>query len=76
MRSQKILCIELFKKCDTENVGFINKAQFVKGIQSTTKIATPLLEKLFLIMDTNRVGMVDYERFEKLLKAMVPSNIP
>ena len=27
-------------------------------------------------MDTNRVGMVDYARFENLVKAMVPSNIP
>lgn len=76
MRSDKILCAELFKRCDTEKVGFINKAQFVKGIQAATKIATPLLEKLFLIMDTNRVGMADYSRFESLIKAMVPSCIP
>lgn len=32
MRTQKILCAELFRSCDAENVGFINKAQFVKGL--------------------------------------------
>jgi Ca2+-binding EF-hand superfamily protein len=76
MRTRKILCAELFKTCDTEKVGFINKAQFVRGISSVVKIASPLLEKMFLIMDSNKIGMVDYEKFEVLIKAMAPSQIP
>ena len=76
MRIKKILCRDLFKTCDTENVGFINKSQFVRGINTIVKIASPLLEKLFIIMDTNRIGMVDYYKFEQLIIAQAPALIP
>ena len=76
MRSKKILCTELFKICDSEKAGFINKAQFVRGINSQVKIASPLFEKLFLIADSNKIGMVDQGKFDLLIKAMAPSQIP
>jgi hypothetical protein len=76
MRIKKVLVRDLFKTCDSENVGFINKAQFVRGISTIVKIASPLLEKLFLIMDSNKIGMADFTKFELLITAQSPSQIP
>lgn len=45
----------------------INLAQFSQGVSSIVSIAPPLLEKLFNVMDTNKIGMVDYPRFERVL---------
>jgi len=38
-----------------------------------TTIAAPLLEKVFNLMDTNNIGMVDYAKFEKVLSVRAAS---
>ena len=63
MQHRKISFIKLFQTCDTEGVGMVNLSQFHKGVNSMVTIAAPLLEKLFNVMDTNKIGMVDYEKF-------------
>ena len=67
---------KLFQICDTNNVGMINLAQFIAGVNSFVPVSAPLLEKLYDIMDSNKIGMVDYEKFTKILSAEAPSQIP
>lgn len=54
----------------------INLAQFSQGVSSIVSIAPPLLEKLFNVMDSNKIGMVDYPRFEKILSIQANSQVP
>ena len=54
----------------------INLAQFIAGVNSFVPVSAPLLEKLYDIMDSNKIGMVDYEKFVKVLSAEAPSQIP
>ena len=66
----------MFRLCDTEKVQMINLAQFSQGVSSIVSIAPPLLEKLFNVMDTNKIGMVDYPRFERILSIQANSQVP
>jgi Ca2+-binding EF-hand superfamily protein len=43
---------------------------------SVLPISAPILEKLFNIMDTNSIGMIDLQRFEAILRAEAPAQIP
>ena len=76
MKAKKVSYQRLFRLCDTEKVGLINLGQFTKGTGSVVDISHPLLEKMFNIMDTNAIGMVDYPRFHKVLSADAPSQVP
>jgi len=51
----------------------MNLGQFTRGINTLVTIAAPLLEKVFSVMDTNKIGMVDYEKFEQVIKVQAPS---
>jgi len=73
MVNKKVSYIKLFKACDSEGVGMINLSQLVKGVNTMVPIAAPLLEKMFNIMDSNKIGMVDYEKFERVLRVQATS---
>ena len=57
-------------------MGLINLAQFSKGMLTVLPMSAPILEKVFNIMDTNSIGMIDLERFETVLRAEAPTQIP
>jgi Ca2+-binding EF-hand superfamily protein len=57
-------------------VGMVNFAQFTRGMSEVITISGPILEKLFNLMDTNQIGMIDFEKFATVLKADTPSRIP
>ena len=54
----------------------VSLGDFIFGIQSIVEIAAPLLEKLFDVMDENKIGMVDFEKFNRILRVEAPSQIP
>jgi Ca2+-binding EF-hand superfamily protein len=54
----------------------INLSQFITGINSLVAVASTLLEKLFLKMDVNQIGMIDEPKLTGLLTVMVKSQIP
>ena len=68
MTRKKVSYIKLFKSCDPDGVGMANLGQFTRGVNSVVTVAPPLLEKLFNIMDVNKIGMTDYAKFERVLK--------
>ena len=76
LMSKKLSYMKLFKQCDTAGVNMVNLGQFITGVSNIVHIATPLLEKIFNIMDSNKIGMVDFAKFEQVLKAMAPSQVP
>jgi len=57
-----------FKVCDPQNGKMINLVDFIKGINSIVEIEAPPLERLFDIMDENKIGMVDFNKFTKILR--------
>lgn len=76
MMEQKLAFITLFKMCDPQGAGMVSLGDFIFGIQSIAEIAAPLLEKLFDVMDENKIGMVDFEKFNRILRVEAPSQIP
>ena len=76
MMEQKLAYITLFKMCDPQGAGMVSLGDFIFGVQSIAEIAAPLLEKLFDVMDENKIGMVDFEKFNKILRVEAPSQIP
>lgn len=73
MMEQKLAYITLFKMCDPQGAGMVSLGDMIFGIQSIAEIAAPLLEKLFDVMDENKIGMVDFEKFNKILRVEAPS---
>jgi|APSaa5957512535_1039671.scaffolds.fasta_scaffold27476_3 hypothetical protein len=57
-------------------MGLINLPQFSKAMLTVMSMSAPILEKLFNIMDTNSIGMIDLKRFEAVLRADAPAQIP
>ena len=49
---------------------------FVAGVQKIIDIPTVHLEKLFEIMDENQIGMVDFQKFVRILKIENVIQIP
>ena len=45
----------------------INFGQFIKGINNIIPVAGPILEKLFSLMDSNAIGVIDFEKFKNIL---------
>lgn len=66
----------LWSKIDTENAGLINLNQFSKGINGLVKLAGPIVEKFFGLMDTNSIGLVDYSKFQQIIGIETSINIP
>lgn len=54
----------------------INFSQFIKGVNTTVPVAGPILEKLFGLMDSNGIGLVDFEKFSEIISIETQSQIP
>ena len=54
---------ELFAKLDANNDEFLTFAEFSENIDPIVKLSPYIKEKLFALMDSNQIGMVDYENF-------------
>lgn len=68
MTDKKLSYGTVFKGCDVHQVDMVNLGQFIKGIHAlVTNISPFLLEKIFDIMDENKIGMVDQEKFLRVL---------
>ena len=76
MMDKKLSYHWVFNVCDVSKVGMINYPQFQAGINSFVEVAPPLLEKLFDLMDGNKIGMIDFDMFVKVLKSEAASQIP
>jgi len=71
-----------FKRLDGNNNGLLSFAEFSSGIESVIKLSPIVKEQLFALMDTNSIGMVDYDSFLEVLhittvskpKVNVPDN--
>ena len=63
-RSSIVGCWNLI---DSTKVGMINFGQFIKGVNNIIPVAGPILEKLFSLMDSNNIGVIDFEKFKNIL---------
>ena len=71
MAENKVSMIDFFNRCDKQDSGMVNLGQFLQGFKTIMTLADPLLEKLFNVMDTNSIGMVDFPRFSRVLRIEV-----
>lgn len=64
---KKMSILALWNNIDKQKAGLINLNQLIKGVNTVIPLSGPILEKLFSLMDTNVIGMVDYEKFNQIL---------
>ena len=53
----------LFKGFDSDSDGMLTIAEFTVGINSLLTLSPRILERVFGLMDTHKIGMVDFENF-------------
>ena len=56
-----------FTKFDENKDGFLSFGEFTSGIDSVMTLSTPIKEKLFALMDKNKIGLVDYDSFLEVI---------
>jgi Ca2+-binding EF-hand superfamily protein len=65
--NKKIAYREAFNRFDENKDGFLSFGEFSKGIDQVLTLSVPIKEKLFAIMDVNKIGLVDYPNFLELI---------
>ena len=63
MIGQKIAYREAFNRFDENKDGFLSFGEFSKGLDKVLTLSVPIKEKLFAIMDQNKIGLIDYPNF-------------
>lgn len=58
----------LFSKLDTNGDEFLTFTEFSENLDPIVKLSPIIKEKLFALMDVNKIGMVDYPSFLEVLK--------
>lgn len=58
----------LYSKLDSNNDEFLTFSEFSENIDPIVKLSPLVKEQLFALMDTNKIGMVDYQSFLNVLK--------
>ena len=64
---------KIFKEFDSDGDGLLNFGEFSKGILNIMTINQATLEKMFNLMDLNKIGMVDENKFLNFLSVKDPS---
>ena len=59
---------ELFSRLDANNDEFLTFTEFSQNLEPIIKLSPYVKERLFALMDSNKIGMVDYECFLRVLK--------
>ncbi len=63
----------LFKRLDSSGNGLLSFPEFSTGIDEVAKLSPMVKEQLFALMDTNTIGMVDYDSFLEVLQITMVS---
>ena len=53
----------MFTAFDSDQDGMLTLSEFKSGIASLVTLSGSILDKIFGIMDRNKIGMVDLEQF-------------
>lgn len=65
----------LFSAFDANNDGMLAYSEFYIGMKSLLNLSDIILEKLFALMDSNGIGMVNAGQFEDVLDSKAPIKI-
>jgi Ca2+-binding EF-hand superfamily protein len=68
MVSQKVAYREAFNRFDTNKDGFLSFSEFSEGIDKILTLSAPIKEKVFSLMDMNKIGLVDYPHFLEVIQ--------
>jgi len=74
LSSKGISFRELFSRLDANSDEFLTYTEFSENLDSVVKLSPIVKERLFALMDSNKIGMVDYQAFLEVLK-MTPVSI-
>ena len=67
LQQKNISYLELFKKLDKNQDGFISFDEFEENIESVMRLSQPVKEGIFSYLDRLKVGMVDFNTFKELM---------
>lgn len=62
---------EFFNKLDTDRDGLITYNEFESGVLSVVRFSKPIIKGLFAYFDRQRIGMIDFANFLKVMKKSV-----
>lgn len=68
MKAKNLTEVGLFKKLDTNGVGFFSHADFNKNLDEVIRLAPSIKDQFFQRLDFRKLGMVDMDTFMKLFK--------
>jgi Ca2+-binding EF-hand superfamily protein len=66
--NKKIAYREAFSRFDENKDGFLSFGEFSKGIDQVLTLSVPIKEKLFALMDVNKIGLIDYPNFLEFIQ--------
>lgn len=67
MIDKKIAYREAFNRFDENKDGFLSYSEFSNGIDRILTLSVPIKEKMFALMDKNKIGLVDYPNFIEVI---------
>jgi Ca2+-binding EF-hand superfamily protein len=62
----------IFKGFDSDSDGMLTIFEFNTGINSLITLSPRILERIFSLMDVNKIGMVDFENFQRIMEIKAP----
>ena len=65
---RKISYSEAFKKMDIENTGMVSYPNFMSGMDKLAQFSDPVKSGLFRLLDTNGIGLIDYQTFLRVVR--------
>ena len=68
LTNKKISYREAFNRFDSNGDGFLCFQELATGLDNIIKLSQPVKEKLFALMDGNKIGMVDYPNFLEVIQ--------
>ena len=66
----------MFTAFDSDQDGMLTLSEFKNGIATLVTLGGSILDKLFGLMDQNKIGMVNLEQFKSIIEAKVPAQMP
>lgn len=66
--NQRIAYKEAFNRFDGNKDGFLSFTEFSQGIDKILTLSVPVKEKIFALMDKNKIGLVDYPNFLEVIE--------
>ena len=71
LSKKKISFYDFFQMIDVTRTGFVTINDFCTGIDKVVKLSKPIKDGFFAYIDTEKIGIINYDDFVKVLKRSI-----